>query len=81
MAQFWKLDAATWINPAYIVQVKDYSTVDRSYVYVRLGSGSSGERLSGGAEEWELSLEGEASKTLLAYLARETESPPPPPPA
>ena len=81
MAQFWKLDAKTWINPAYIVQVEDSSTVARSILYVTLASGLGGEYRGSGLEKWVLDVEGEARETLLAYLARETDPAPPPAPA
>jgi hypothetical protein len=72
MAELWKIGQNQWINPAHIVAVTDHPTgpeVDRSVVVDTTHTRA------------HLTLLGEERETLLAYLARETESAPPPAPA
>jgi len=77
MPQFWKLDALQWLNPAHIVHVED--APQREPPTLRVKMLTLEPTAQGSAEEpYTLVLTGEARDNVLAYLARETESPPPP---
>src|SRR5262245_29126434 len=80
MPQFWKLDALQWLNPAHIVHVEDAPQLEPPTLRVKMLTLEP--TVEGrAAEPYTLVLTGETRDTVLAYLARETESPPPPPPA
>jgi hypothetical protein len=76
MPQFWKLDALQWLNPAHIVHVEDASQVEPPTLRIKMVTLEPTVQGSA-AEPYTLTLTGEARDTVLAYLARETESPPP----
>ena len=78
MPQFWKLDALQWLNPDHIVHVEDAPQVAPPTLRIKMVTLEP--TVQGNAEEpYTLALTGEARDTILAYLARETESQPPPP--
>jgi hypothetical protein len=78
MPQFWKLDALQWLNPEHIVHVEDAPQGEPPTLRIKMVTLEP--TIQGSAEEpYTLALTGEARDTVLAYLARETESPPPPP--
>ena len=79
MPQFWQIDATRWINPAYIVHVKDNPDLDRPAVWITTVAVESGAE-SNKLQTYTLALDGEAREKFLAYLARETETVPPPAP-
>ena len=77
MPQFWKLDALQWLNPDHIVHVEDAPQVEPPTLRVKMLTLEPTVQGSA-AEPYTLALTGEARDTVLAYLARETESAPPP---
>ena len=78
MPFFWQIDAMQWINPTHIFQIEDLPRSNPPLLRVWMTASETSE-LGTAAQSRVLVLEGEARDTLLAYLARETESPPPPP--
>jgi len=78
MPSFWQIDATQWINPTHILHIEDRPREKPPTLVLWMAAPDTGE-LSHAVQPYHLKLEGAARETLLAYLARETESPPPPP--
>jgi len=78
MPFFWQIDATQWLNPTHIFHIEDLPRSHPPRLRVWMTASETSE-LGTAAQSRVLVLEGEARDTLLAYLARETESPPPPP--
>lgn len=79
MPHFWQIKATEWINPAHIVHVEDQPRANPPFLVIWMLAVETGEQ-SNAVQPYVLKLDGAARDTVLAYLARETESAPPPAP-